>query len=161
MLWDWLRSAPKQWLALAVALLAFTCGLGFLLWVLALASVGRKYNVKDTQTGPLTFLLKSCCCLCLMNVRVGLHVDRAQGFTPANKYVMQMVHLTEHVRELELGKTPEHDGNGARWKAATGSEIFEGDEGDADAAIIKGLAEAEDHAARMSPGRKSRHNSIF
>jgi len=67
---------------------------GLLLWAQIITAVGWKYNIKDSQQS--CFLMKACCCPCAYNVRVGLHIDRAQGFKKPNKYVEQMVQMTEH-----------------------------------------------------------------
>lgn len=147
--WSWLKSAPRESLAMSAALLALPYGFGMLLWVLALSGVGRKYNVKDA--GGLAFIFKTCCCLCVMNVRVGLHVDRAQGFWKANKYVQQIVNLSGHVRgsmkEFELAHSRETH-TPAHWApASTGSDMFQDEDIEK---TINGLAESERRASRHS-----------
>lgn len=66
-------------------------------WSRVLLSVGEKYNVRDATKHPVAFVFKTCVCICPMNVRVGLHVDRTQGFREAKREVMTMVELTENM----------------------------------------------------------------
>lgn len=70
---------------------------GGLFWAWLLRAVGEKYNIGQVQRNPQSFLLKATCCLCAMNVRVGLHVDRAQGFLKPSRAVRDMVAMAESV----------------------------------------------------------------
>lgn len=77
----------------ALAILPPSWLLGTLLWAQLLVAVGQKYNVTQVQLRPLGFLLKASGCLCAMNLRVGLHVDRAHGFLKPSRAVRDMVQL--------------------------------------------------------------------
>eukprot|EP00927_Polykrikos_kofoidii_P006180 TRINITY_DN12504_c0_g1_i1.p1 TRINITY_DN12504_c0_g1~~TRINITY_DN12504_c0_g1_i1.p1 ORF type:complete len:478 (-),score=26.19 TRINITY_DN12504_c0_g1_i1:94-1443(-) len=81
---------------IAVTLLIPFLGLGAVIWGLALYAIGRKYNVSLTRLGR-SFgefcCLKGGCCLCAMNIRAGVHVDRAQGFKHPTRPVRDLVSL--------------------------------------------------------------------
>jgi len=83
---------------------------GGLFWASLLRAVGEKYNIGQVQRRPQTFLLKACCCPCAMNVRVGLHVDRAQGFLKPSRAVRDMVAMAEsagmHLRKSGIAEAP-------------------------------------------------------
>lgn len=81
--------------ALAIFVLMAAGGLGGCCWGMALLAIGRKYQIKSAKEHPWCFLAKNCCCLCCMNVRVGLHVDRAQGFQKPPRLVGQMVEMSD------------------------------------------------------------------
>jgi len=98
--WLLLLSASRGRLAQVVAALALLWPpsfLGALLWAQLLTDVGQKYSITQVQRSPLAFLLKASCCLSVMNVRVGLHVDRAQGFMKPSRTVRDMVLLSTGV----------------------------------------------------------------
>lgn len=59
-----------------------------------LLAVGKKYGIVQAQS-VYSFLCKSSCCPCLVNARVGLHVDRAQGFHQPPRAVRDMVELSD------------------------------------------------------------------
>eukprot|EP00933_Yihiella_yeosuensis_P053823 TRINITY_DN52116_c0_g1_i1.p1 TRINITY_DN52116_c0_g1~~TRINITY_DN52116_c0_g1_i1.p1 ORF type:complete len:267 (+),score=11.28 TRINITY_DN52116_c0_g1_i1:116-802(+) len=81
---------------LTVLVLLFCCLVaGASIWAALLVAVGRKFKVGQVVESPFGFFLKSCCCLCAMNVRVGLHVDRAQGFTKPQRSVAALAAQVE------------------------------------------------------------------
>jgi len=88
---------------LAFALLLPFFLLGALLWGQLLVAVGIKYNIRQVQRWPLSFLMKASSCLCAMNVRVGLHVDRAQGFEKPSRAVRDMVQMAASMGYAQVG----------------------------------------------------------
>merc|ERR1712176_891344 len=91
-------SLPKSLrTAIAAAILLPPYLVGALLWVWLLRAVGSKYNIVQVRRTPWAFLLKTCCCLCAMNIRVGLHVDRAQGYAKPQNAVQFMVRVAENM----------------------------------------------------------------
>jgi len=98
--WIWLlktRQHEARSMAVASALLLLGYLMGSLLWAQLLQAVGSKYNILQVLRTPCRFLAKACCCLCAMNVRVGLHVDRAQGFLKPARAVRDMVGMAQSV----------------------------------------------------------------
>mmetsp|Transcript_51626 Transcript_51626/g.99777 ORF Transcript_51626/g.99777 Transcript_51626/m.99777 type:complete len:488 (-) Transcript_51626:107-1570(-) len=87
----------KHKVALFAAAFLPSCYAGGLFWAWLLRAVGQRYNIEQVQKSPRSFLLKACCCLCAMNIRVGLHVDRAQGFNKPSRAVRDMVAMAESV----------------------------------------------------------------
>eukprot|EP00929_Paragymnodinium_shiwhaense_P039647 TRINITY_DN20810_c0_g1_i4.p1 TRINITY_DN20810_c0_g1~~TRINITY_DN20810_c0_g1_i4.p1 ORF type:complete len:249 (-),score=25.33 TRINITY_DN20810_c0_g1_i4:24-770(-) len=71
---------------------------GLALWSTLLQSVGRKYNITDAWKAGPGFFLKVALCPCAMNVRVGLHVDRAQGFYEPKRSVLETIELGGQLR---------------------------------------------------------------
>ncbi|CAE7323687.1 unnamed protein product [Symbiodinium pilosum] len=92
---------------LAVLLLILCVGLGVALWAAILFAVGNKYQIAHLRKYPCLAFSKTCCCICAMNVRVGLHVDRAQGFFKPSRAVSAMIELQQQLPNLgrpERGK---------------------------------------------------------
>lgn len=87
----------KGVLAFSFFLLAIP--IGAIMWALLLLAVGRKYKVGQAEDTPCSFLCKAMCCICATNIRVGLHTDRAQGFTKAQRAVRDRV---DDAEQMEL-----------------------------------------------------------
>jgi len=100
----------RQKVALFAVVFLPSCYAGGLFWAWLLRAVGEKYNIGQVQRSPRAFLMKACCCICAMNVRVGLHVDRAQGFKKPSRAVRDMVAMAEsvgaHVRKSGIVEAP-------------------------------------------------------
>jgi hypothetical protein len=138
-----------------LVILTLPYAMGLLLWAMLFAAVGWKYNIKEVQNSPCSFIWKACCCLCAMNVRVGLHVDRAQGFRKANKYVMQMVQMSEHVRvetERIERQSVKSRPSFVPIRHSISAEVLEDD----NLRQVEGIARTEEHTRRLSQGRHSR-----
>lgn len=99
---------------LAFLLLVPTLGLAGFLWGCLFVAVGQKYNIREVQVSPTKFITKSCCCLCLMNVRIGRHVDRIQGFIKPKGDILQLVELSRRCTILEGGRATTVDQQNAR-----------------------------------------------
>lgn len=130
---------------LVFLLLVLTCGLAGFLWGSLLLAVCRKYNINEALTSPSCFICKACCCLGAMNFRVGLHVDRAQGFHPPDPAVFlaveRVVELSERADALEARRLArEVVITGGVCTPSTDPSSYE------DSAIIAGLAEPEEIA---------------
>jgi len=118
---------------LVVCALLLCAGSGVVVWAALLVAVGRKYNVSQVQSKPLLFLLKSSLCPCMMSVRVGLHVDRAQGFCKPHRFMDHFIELSEAVHHRitmwqETGPKEQERrcGSAEQWEpAATGSTLNE------------------------------------
>jgi len=139
------KASPGTVVSLVLLVLAALWGC--LLWAQMLAAVGLKYNIKDVQKNPYWFLVKTCCCLCPMNIRAGLHVDRAQGFRRANKFVEQMVQVTELASANARASA-----NAMVMQAQGVPSTLSNDMLNDDTLMqtIQGLAQAEEHARRIS-----------
>eukprot|EP00930_Biecheleria_cincta_P057901 TRINITY_DN43767_c0_g1_i1.p1 TRINITY_DN43767_c0_g1~~TRINITY_DN43767_c0_g1_i1.p1 ORF type:complete len:501 (-),score=68.75 TRINITY_DN43767_c0_g1_i1:56-1531(-) len=74
-------------------------GVAALSWSALLVAVGRKYNISDILRGGRSAFFKTCCCVCAMNVRVGMHVDRAQGFFKPTRAVEVLVEVMKARQE--------------------------------------------------------------
>lgn len=60
--------------------------------------MGTKYQIKQAMDKPNSFVSQAMCCICAMNMRVGIHVDRAQGFLPPLKGDKIVVELSDQIR---------------------------------------------------------------
>jgi len=96
------REHPAE-AAAALSFLPLSLLLGAFLWAKLLVAVGEKYNITQVQRWPLCFLLKATGCLCAMNVRVGRHVDRAQGFLKPSRAVRDMVNMASSMGYAQVG----------------------------------------------------------
>lgn len=76
------------------------------LWARLLHGVGLKYNVTQAVEETHSFTARTMLCICAMNARVGLHVDRAQGFEPAVKGDLPVVELSNHIRTGNASREP-------------------------------------------------------
>lgn len=65
------------------------------IWSRVILGIGVKYQIVSVMDRPNTFTRKACCCLCPMNQRVGLHVDRAQGFLGVDKDNKELFQLSK------------------------------------------------------------------
>jgi len=116
-LWDreavetWLRTEfsygrlplPDVWLIWLIFILFF---LTAYVWARLLLGVGQKYNIKSAMETPCTSLIKNTICICTANVRVGLHVDRAQGYLGPGRAHETLVALSEALREQLREQAP-------------------------------------------------------
>merc|ERR1740121_2632240 len=89
---------PMVWFLWFVAILSF---LTAYVWANILLGVGQKYNIISTREYPTIFLLKAVPCICPMNARAAMHVDRAQGFREVKREHKNLVELTNALRHPE------------------------------------------------------------
>jgi hypothetical protein len=110
----------------AATFLFLPFGIGVVLWCFALYAVGRKYNISDTVLGHsfAEFCCIKMCCLCAMNVRVGLHVDRSQGFKPAPSEVHSAVNVSRM-----FGGVPENRSGRVQFSGRLDSPLVAGGNG--------------------------------
>lgn len=85
---------PFVWYCFLGVLLAW---LTMYMWARILLGVAIKYNIKTAHEKPRAFLAKSIACICNMNVRIGLHVDRAQGYVKPKQEHALMVELSNEL----------------------------------------------------------------
>lgn len=64
-------------------------------WARILLGVGIKYGIPETLDKPNKFVAKTMACICSTNTRVGLHVDRAQGFEKVAKVDRTIIELSD------------------------------------------------------------------
>lgn len=79
----------------SIVLVVWAVFMSLFWWSRLLMAVGSKYNVTETIDTPGKFMAKAMCCICAYNQRVGLHVDRAQGFREAHKADRTQVELSD------------------------------------------------------------------
>eukprot|EP00927_Polykrikos_kofoidii_P024140 TRINITY_DN22016_c0_g1_i2.p1 TRINITY_DN22016_c0_g1~~TRINITY_DN22016_c0_g1_i2.p1 ORF type:complete len:436 (-),score=42.19 TRINITY_DN22016_c0_g1_i2:36-1343(-) len=112
-----------------VLLLLPIFGLGLVLWCFALYSVGRKFMISECQPrcSFIRFFFKTFCCfLCAVNVRVGLHVDRSQGFKEPQRQVTNAIMLAARLQERNGSSMPEGSPSRRRLSEhATGGDMVE------------------------------------
>lgn len=82
-------------------LMFFVLFLTAYVWARLLLGVGHKYNILTSLERPQTFLSKATSCICTFNVRVGLHVDRAQGYAEALRTDKTLVELSDQLRSAD------------------------------------------------------------
>merc|ERR1711920_193836 len=75
--------------------LLFSLNFTFFLWSRVLLGVGIRYQILSAMDEPGLFLWKTCACIIPMNVRVGLHVDRAQGFEEPRRQDIMTIELSD------------------------------------------------------------------
>eukprot|EP00931_Biecheleriopsis_adriatica_P080342 TRINITY_DN53704_c0_g1_i1.p1 TRINITY_DN53704_c0_g1~~TRINITY_DN53704_c0_g1_i1.p1 ORF type:complete len:322 (-),score=54.93 TRINITY_DN53704_c0_g1_i1:28-993(-) len=90
---------------------------GAFAWAWLLLAVGKKYHIAQVEEAPCAALVKMCCCLCLMNVRVGLHIDRSHGFAKPSRAVTAMV------ERIELSEQSRRPRITSRWSGNESSPV--------------------------------------
>merc|ERR1719350_1615873 len=83
--------SPTHVIILCITLVVLGTGATLFFWARLLLGVAIKYNIGDAMDSPDSFMYRTMMCICATNVRVGLHVDRAQGFEKPCKADLTMV----------------------------------------------------------------------
>lgn len=69
-------------------------------WSRILLGVGVKYQIQEAIEKPNATVCKAMCCLCCFNMRVAVHVDRAQGFIKVKKEDTTLIDLSDQMATL-------------------------------------------------------------
>lgn len=67
-------------------------------WIRILLGIATKYRILQAMDKPSSFMWRGICCVIALNTRVGLHVDRAQGFEKVLRTDQNMVELSDQIR---------------------------------------------------------------
>lgn len=65
-------------------------------WARLLLGVAIKYQIEQAQDKPGSWVRKTMCCICAMNIRMAVHVDRSLGFEKPVKEDATLIELSEH-----------------------------------------------------------------
>lgn len=82
----------------SIILVVLSCFLAVFWWARVLLGVGMKYNILEAMDKPDKFVCKAMFCICATNMRVGVHVDRAQGFEKVLKADRTTIELSDTMR---------------------------------------------------------------
>lgn len=91
------ESPDLSYLLLFVVALLLLWWLTLYLWARLLLGVAVKYQIAAAQDNETSWVRKTMCCICAMNVRVAVHVDRSLGFEKPVKEDVTLIELSEHV----------------------------------------------------------------
>lgn len=94
---EWLEGDQQTAIIILVSGITLSLLISGFLWARVLLGVAVRYQIISAMDEPGSFLRKTIVCLCPMNVRVGLHVDRAQGFEPARRQDKSLIDLSDRV----------------------------------------------------------------
>lgn len=94
----WIGEQDGGMFYLSIALFFIGLFLMVFWWARVLLGVGMKYNILEAMDKPDKFTCKTMACICCMNMRVGVHVDRAQGFDKVLKSDRTTVELSDTMR---------------------------------------------------------------